>query len=102
MPPVLKFTQPAGDFYLTRLPAIEVLRISRASPRKYDPTSHTSVGGVQREATKKRINEIAEYCQTADAAFPTAVILAVPEQHYQLSPDESTIEFNGAAPFEDN
>jgi len=59
------------------------------------------VGGVQREATKKRINEIAEYCQTADEAFPTAVILAVPEQHYQLSPDESTIEFNGAAPFAD-
>jgi DGQHR domain-containing protein len=98
---VFKFSQPAGDFYLASLPAQEVIRIARADPRRYDPDTHRTVGGIQREPTARRIREIAEYSRTVDASFPTAIILSVPEDHYKLSSDEKQIELVGDGPFAD-
>jgi DGQHR domain-containing protein len=42
--------------------------------------------GIQRALSPKRVIEIAQYTQGADATFPTAVILAVPEQCVSLNP----------------
>jgi len=99
--PVLKFTQPAGDFSLTCLTATEVTRIARAEPRQYDQQTHRTRGGVQREASRQRVAEIAEYCRTLDAAFPTAIILSVPDENYKLSKTEDRIDFTGKPPFAD-
>jgi DGQHR domain-containing protein len=96
---VTKFTQPAGDYFLARMTAGEVLHIAKAKPRTFDPATLTSGGGVQREPSGKRITEIAEYCTTADAAFPTVIILGIPQENYQLNEDESELTFRGDAPF---
>jgi hypothetical protein len=53
--PVIEFEQPAGTFYLTAMPAAEIIRISRANPRIFNPDTLTSEGGVQREPSRKRV-----------------------------------------------
>jgi DGQHR domain-containing protein len=75
--PVTWFSQRVGDFLLTAMPATEIIRISRADPRKFDRVSMETEGGIQREPSRKRIKEIGEYARTVDAAFPTAVILSI-------------------------
>jgi len=45
------------------------------------------------------VSEIADYCRTVDAAFPTAIILSVPGDNYNLNKAEDRIEFVGSAPF---
>src|ERR1700733_9466779 len=75
--PILTFAQPVGDFILTAMPAKEIIRISKADPRKFDRVSMETEGGIQREPSEKRIKEIAEYAGTVDAAFPSTVLLAI-------------------------
>jgi DGQHR domain-containing protein len=75
--PIMSFTQPVGDFILTAMPAKEIIRISKANPRTFDPVSMESEGGIQREPSGTRIAQIAEYAHTVDAAFPTTVLLAI-------------------------
>jgi DGQHR domain-containing protein len=99
--PILKFTQPAGDFYLTALPAEEILRIAKPSPRRYDPKTHTTFGGIQREPSRQRVAEISDYCRTVDAAFPTAIILSLPSDNVDISAKEGRIRFQGESPFAD-
>jgi len=82
--PIIPFEQPAGTFYLSAMSASDLIYISRADPRKYDAISMESVGGIQREASRPRIREIAEYADTIDAAFPTAILLAISKPDYTL------------------
>lgn len=91
--PLLRFSQPAGEFFLTTMPATEVISMARADPREYDPDTQTSIGGIQRWLSRSRVREIADYSRTVDAAFPTAVILAVKEDDYELEGDAASIEF---------
>ena len=97
--PILKFSQPAGDFFLTSMPASDVIRIAVADPRRYDPDAQGTAGGIHRVLSKSRVSEIARYCNTVDAAFPTAIILAVQQRDYKLNSTESRIEFLPAASF---
>lgn len=89
---VLSFDQPAGTFYFGSAPAIEVARISTSRPRLYNPITRDTEGGIQREKSTVRINEISEYALTRDASFPTPVILALKEGSYTLVDDVLTIE----------
>src|SRR5688500_16042799 len=98
---LLKFSQPAGAFFLTTMSALDVVRIARANPRKFDVATLNTMGGIQRPPSENRIARIAEYCRTSDSAFPTAVILAVREDNYDLSVDETSISFKGEPPFAD-
>ena len=75
--PIISFEQPAGTFLMSVLPVSEVIRISQADPRKFDNVTLETVGGIQREPSPRRINEIAEYSDTVDAAFPTPILLAI-------------------------
>ena len=75
--PTITFEQPAGTFLLTALPVGELIRISRADPRKFDNVTMETVGGVQREPSPTRIKQIAAYAETVDAAFPTPILLAI-------------------------
>jgi DGQHR domain-containing protein len=75
--PTISFEQPAGDFLLSAIPVVELIRISKVDPRKFDNISLETVGGIQREPSKRRINDIADYSDTVDAAFPTPVLLAI-------------------------
>lgn len=81
---VIPFNQPVGSFLLSVMKVRDVIRISRADPRKFDKVSLETVGGIQREPSRKRIKEIAEYARTVDAAFPTAILLALDDDTYNL------------------
>ncbi|MEW5804995.1 MAG: DGQHR domain-containing protein [bacterium] len=94
---VLPFDQPAGSFLLAAMPAPDIIRISRADPRKFDSISLETVGGIQREPSRKRILEIAEYSETVDASFPTPILLALDDDCYTLNETELTIEGENVA-----
>src|SRR5258706_16383535 len=94
---VFKFSQPAGDFYLATMSASDVSRIAKLDPRSYDPVKLKPTGGIQRHPSGPRIGVIAEYCLSSDAAFPTAVILAIPGAHFELNSAENEITIKGTA-----
>src|SRR5262245_3217440 len=96
---VSRFSQPAGDFYLACIPAVEVARISFAEPRSYDPGRPNPSDGLQRQASAQRVRTLSQYCQSADAAFPTAVILSLKSTDCALDDTNGRIQFTGAAPF---
>jgi DGQHR domain-containing protein len=81
---VVPFEQPAGIFFLTAMRAADLIRISTADPRKFDSKILDTKGGIQRDTSGKRIGEIAEYAQTVDATFPTAVLLSIEGEDYVL------------------
>lgn len=95
--PCTAFEQPAGTFYLTAMPARDVVRVSRAKPRMFNPETLASEGGIQREPSERRIKAIAEYVGTSDAAFPTAVLLAIKSEDCVLEGDQITIDGEGVA-----
>ncbi|EIQ1511884.1 hypothetical protein BBL91_08830 [Vibrio parahaemolyticus] len=83
----LSVKQPIGDFYLTSLEASVLARIADATARGEHPDA------VQREQSKKRIKEIAEYCSDTDATFPTPIIVAV-DLSSNVRIDDDYIYFN--------
>src|SRR5476651_692217 len=101
----VEFEQPAGTFLLSVVPAADVLKYFLIDRRAYIGDKSD---GTQREDSKKRIKEIAEYVKTSDAAFPTAIILALRNEinedapdsnvlNYSINKDEKTIEIIGQA-----
>ena len=89
--PVIPFEQPAGTFYLSVIPAADVIRMSQATPRIFDPETLTSRGGIQRQPSKPRLSLIAEYAASGDATFPTAILLAVSGEHCTVEDGQITI-----------
>lgn len=55
---IMPFEQPAGMFYITSMPASDLIRISVANPRKYDPETQQTTGWIQREKSMPRVKEI--------------------------------------------
>lgn len=72
--PYIKFEQPIGSFYMTKMKPVDIQSISIVEDR-------ATQGGPQREESKKRRSEIANYCKDPDATFPTPIILAIESKH---------------------
>ena len=87
----MAFSQPIGEFALTIIRFPDLEKIIRIDQRKFDTDKMDSSGGPQRIESKKRINEIANYSDTPDATFPTAIILAVNEDDYKIEGDDLVI-----------
>lgn len=76
--PFIKITQPVGTFYVASMDFRDVLEIAKADVRRLDQGgSFDKYLGIQRKVSKKRQNEIASYCSTIDATFPTSIILSI-------------------------
>lgn len=90
---VFPFEQPAGQFLLGVMSGAEVIRISTADPRKFDSVTMETHGGIQREPSKRRVADIADYARTVDASFPTPILLALPSGTYRV--EDNTIEIIG-------
>ena len=75
----LKVSQPIGDFYIASVPWQQLREITFADVRRLEKEARDveTYLGIQRPLNKKRVTEIGEYVNTADACFPTSVILAV-------------------------
>lgn len=68
--------QPIGVFYLASIPARDLVAISSADLRRMEQELDRYVG-IQRELKPERVAEIAKFVNSADATFPTSVVLAV-------------------------
>jgi DGQHR domain-containing protein len=95
--PVVRVTQPIGDFYVGAIGSRDLFEITYFDIRKilFEDGLDTYLG-IQRQLNPKRVEEIRQYVRSADATFPTAVIVAVPESCVELSP----IQRNGDRFFE--
>ncbi|MFH1374252.1 MAG: DGQHR domain-containing protein [bacterium] len=85
--PVLKVSQPIGDFYIASIKAQDLVKICYNDVRRL-ATELRDVErylGIQRPISKKRIKEIKKYVTAQDATFPTAVIVTI---------DERCVEYN--------
>ncbi len=79
----IKVEQPIGTFYLSVMRADILNNLVEVRSRLSDRN-----GGIQREESQSRINEIADYCSDPDATFPTPIIISI------YSTAEITIENN--------
>lgn len=77
--PAVRVRQPLGEFYLTAIPAEFLLKVGftkRHTRREADESGAVHDDGHQRRLDVKRLQEIARYLQTQDAAIPNTIILA--------------------------
>jgi DGQHR domain-containing protein len=75
---VLKARQPIGEFFVGVLDSKRLCDITYFDVRRImREREFETYLGIQRPLNEKRVREIQEYVQTADACFPTAVILSV-------------------------
>lgn len=74
-PYAIKVDQPFGEFFITKIKASDLLKISFSDPLRFIDESGHQIGS-QRIIKEPRLKEIAEYIQTVEAAFPNSIILA--------------------------
>lgn len=90
----IEFEQPLGLFLFTVVPANELLKFYTIDHREY---IGNKADGTQRVLNEDRIKEIADYCSTMDAAFPTSMIIALNKGDYLLNEKDKTIEIKNKA-----
>lgn len=71
--------QPVGSFYMARMSYRELIKITFADIRRIEKEESDveKVLGIQRPLSPSRVKEIGAYVNTADANFPTSIILAI-------------------------
>ena len=96
--PVMRVSQPIGDFYVGKIAAKDLVDISWFDVRRLrGDTDFDEYLGIQRRLNPDRVREIGKYVGLADATFPTAVILAVEGRCVQLrrlDPESVSDEFS--------
>jgi DGQHR domain-containing protein len=84
--PVMRVSQPIGDFYVGKISAKDLIDISWFDVRRLKGDDDLDdYLGVQRKVSPKRVEEIARYVRLPDASFPTAVVLAVEGRSVELT-----------------
>lgn len=90
----IKIEQPIGDLYMVNLKATDVIDISASDTRNaYNST------GIQRQLEPSRVSNIAKFCESKDAMFPTPVILSASSDNFNFDHENNFLEFT--APGED-
>lgn len=76
--PCVPVRQPIGMFFMGAMDYRDLIDITHTDVRRIDgERGFETYLGIQRPLSKKRVDEIAEYVNSFDACFPTAVILSV-------------------------
>lgn len=83
--PVSRVSQPIGDFYVGRIDARTLIKISYTEIRAFEAGTQEKIAGIQREKSEKRIAEIRRYVNLEYATFPTSVIIAVEDECAELN-----------------
>lgn len=100
--PVSKVEQPIGEFYVGRMDARTLTKISYTEIRAFIEGTQDKIAGIQRERSQKRIDEIKKYVNLDYATFPTSIIIAVaPECSRLVSFDPNMTPEEAADVFED-
>lgn len=82
---VLKVDQPIGEFYIGAIDSRVLNSIATVEVREFLGGRAQDIGGIQRQLSSKRVNEISEYVNFDYATFPTSVIIAIDERNVRLS-----------------
>ncbi|HTI61202.1 DGQHR domain-containing protein [Mucilaginibacter sp.] len=99
--PVIKVSQPLGDFFIGNISAKDLIKISYADVRRIEDRDIERYLGIQRPLDKGRVAEIRRYLDAPDAAFPTGVVLAIDQNCAEFGNDGAltlkpfTSEFEG-------
>lgn len=72
--PAIKVVQPLGDFFVTRIRASDLLKVSFVEKLEYI-NAEGRLKGTQRKADKTRLDEIAKFIKSTEMAFPSSIIL---------------------------
>lgn len=74
-----KVSQPLGEFYITKIPAEELLKITYSSelrPRESDKEEILEFEGSQRTKKEDKLKQIGRFIDSVEASFPNSIILA--------------------------
>ncbi len=87
--PCIKIEQPIGTFFVGSISAKDLCDITYTDVRRIEgEKGFDAYLGIQRPLSINRVRELQAYVKSADACFPTAVILAVPAECVEF--DEKT------------
>lgn len=75
--PVVSIEQPIGSFFVGKMRAEDLIAVSKADMRRIEGPLDSFVG-IQRQLSKSRVDEISRFVLSADATFPTSVVLSIP------------------------
>ena len=70
----IKVVQPLGEFYIAKIKARELLKISTSSVARYDKDGNLK--GNQRPLDPKRLKAIANFIMSDEMSFPTSILIA--------------------------
>lgn len=78
--PALKIRQPIGEFFVCSFSPRELINISWVDVRRIagEAGEIDEYLGIQRRISESRVKQIRRYVRTADATFPTSIIVAIP------------------------
>ncbi|WP_315766869.1 MULTISPECIES: DGQHR domain-containing protein [unclassified Bradyrhizobium] len=79
--PVFELSQPVGTFFIGVMRADHLFSICSFDYRRMQYNNgYVDFLGIQRELNAKRISEIKQYVKTADACFPTSIVISIDEK----------------------
>lgn len=87
--------QPIGTFFIGVMDAKDLVEVSVADVRRLHENEFDEYIGIQRRLSPTRTKELKKYVTSYDATFPTAVILAVPEENAEWSEADGILTFRG-------
>ena len=70
----IKVVQPLGEFYISKIKAGDLLRVSTSSVARYDRDG--VLRGNQRPLNEKRLKAIADFIMSDEMSFPTSLLIA--------------------------
>lgn len=83
----IKVSQPLGEFYISKIKAKDLLRISTSSVLRYEKDG--SLKGNQRPLKPDRLKLIANFIKSEEMCFPTSIIVAANVNDIGLIEDEN-------------
>jgi DGQHR domain-containing protein len=88
--PALISRQPIGDLILANFPYQQIIRISYFDVRRriQEQRDVERYLGIQRPLIPHRVADLQRFVNFADAAFPTAIIIAVDEEYATYDPGQ--------------
>lgn len=92
--PALRVRQPIGDFFVCVFPAKELVDISWVDVRRIagEAGEIDEYLGIQRKISESRVKQIRRYVRTADATFPSSIIVAIPGRCARWSEEKRELE----------
>lgn len=88
----IKVTQPIGEFYIGSIRSKDLKEITFSDVRRMEgERGFETYLGIQRPLSPGRVKEISAYTKTADACFPTAVLLSVKGYCAEFNPENCSL-----------